>query len=695
MTIFFNALHAPIGAHASFTLGCAGQKGGLGLELGMPANEDVLIGVETRAGGHFEALPFYAGSDNQSAQYDHAAKSTKSKSRLGAFSLDVIRRDYQLGSDTWTAGDLTFTIFSPVESAPDPGRTSRSVQQAVYRPSVIAELTIDNRNGRRARRAFFGYAGGGSTDSMRWFDGPGMTGIAKGSRTGIFCDDASVRSAQGFHAESILTEKHQQTHKEGLGGTGLLLLSVPAGQRKTFHFAICFFRGGIVTTGMPTRYWYSRFFADLESVGRYSLSHFADIRRRALASNRLIASRKLNEAQRFQMIHAIRSYYGSTQLLDCRSKPVWVVNEGQYRMLNTFDLTVDQVFYEMTLNPWTVRNELDLFTARYSYTDRVHFPGGRNEHSGGLSFTHDMGCCNHFSPPGYSSYERFGLTGCFSHMTHEQLVNWILCAAIYFRGTGDRRWMTSNLPVLKKCLASMLNRDHPEDSKRNGVMGLDSDRTIDGAEITTYDSLDKSLGQARNNMYIALKGWASYLAMESIFMELACPREAARSARQARRAADTMTSYLNADGFIPAILGEPCDARIIPAIEGLVFPWVLNQRTVLAERGPYGALIKALKTHFATVFQAGVCIYPDNGWKLSSSADNSWLSKIYLCQFVARKILGVKTPATGIAADEAHRAWLLKSENLYFAWSDQMSSGVAMGSKYYPRGVTSVLWLHE
>ena len=62
---------------------------------------------------------------------------------------------------------------------------------------------------------------------------------------------------------------------------------------------------------------------------------------------------------------------------------------------------------------------------------------------------------------------------------------------------------------------------------------------------------------------------------------------------------------------------------------------------------------------------------------------------------MARKILGVKTPATGIAADEAHRAWLLKSENLYFAWSDQMSSGVAMGSKYYPRGVTSVLWLHE
>jgi len=26
--------------------------------------------------------------------------------------------------------------------------------------------------------------------------------------------------------------------------------------------------------------------------------------------------------------------------------------------------------------------------------------------------------------PGYSSYERYGISGYFSHMTHEQLVNW-------------------------------------------------------------------------------------------------------------------------------------------------------------------------------------------------------------------------------------------------------------------------------
>jgi len=47
MELFFNAMHAPIGAHASFTLGCRGKNGGLGLELGGPADENIYIGVET------------------------------------------------------------------------------------------------------------------------------------------------------------------------------------------------------------------------------------------------------------------------------------------------------------------------------------------------------------------------------------------------------------------------------------------------------------------------------------------------------------------------------------------------------------------------------------------------------------------------------------------------------------------------
>jgi hypothetical protein len=46
-------------------------------------------------------------------------------------------------------------------------------------------------------------------------------------------------------------------------------------------------------------------------------------------------------------------------------------------------------------------------------------------------------------------------------------------------------------------------------------------------------------------------------------------------------------------------------------------------------------------------------------------------------------------------ADQAHASWLLEEKNNYWAWSDQIVSGEAKGSKYYPRGVTSILWLKE
>lgn len=57
-SIFYNAHHSPIGAFASFTLGYKGAKGGLGLELGKPADQNIYIGLQSSDGEHYEALPF-------------------------------------------------------------------------------------------------------------------------------------------------------------------------------------------------------------------------------------------------------------------------------------------------------------------------------------------------------------------------------------------------------------------------------------------------------------------------------------------------------------------------------------------------------------------------------------------------------------------------------------------------------------
>lgn len=698
MNIFYNALHSPIGAHASFTLGCKGAKGGLGLELGKPADQNMYIGLESSKPGVFKALPFFEHVEDESSRYDHEKSIKKSSTQLIAFKDNQIKRKHKLGEDTWRAGELSFTIYSPVKSAPDPNSSTFFEQKAAYCPAILAELTIDNRKGKSERKAFVGYTKTQSTDALRTMDNlpKKFKGIAVGNSTAMVTDDAAI-AAQDFTINGILSQPVEKNYRFALGNCAALLFNVPAGEIKTFRMTVCFFRGGIVTSGVATSYWYYRFFKSIEDVARFSLKNYRMIKKSCADSCELVAEKKLNAEQYFQFVHAAHSYYGSTQLLDWNGKPFWVVNEGEYRMMNTFDLTVDHLFFEMKLNPWTVRNELDFFTSRYSYIDKVHGSDGRNKLPGGISFTHDMGVCNHISIPRYSTYEQHNLSGCFSHMTHEQLVNWVLCAAVYAKLSGDRKWLKKNIPVFVKCLSSQANRDSNIDSKRNGIMSLDSSRTMQGAEITTYDSLDQSLGQARNNVYIAVKGWAAYLAMEEVFNDEKMTDEADFAFKQARRAASTIVSHFDSkEGYIPAVMGENCKSKIIPAIEGLVFPYILNQKKNTGKTGRFSELYRKLEIHLKNVLRDGVCLYPDGGWKLSSSADNSWLSKIYLCQFIARKIFGYKNRKALNRADKAHVKWLTNSEDsCYWSWSDQMRSGVPKGSKYYPRGVTSILWLDE
>lgn len=88
------------------------------------------------------------------------------------------------------------------------------------------------------------------------------------------------------------------------------------------------------------------------------------------------------------------------------------------------------------------------------------------------------------------------------------------------------------------------------------------------------------------------------------------------------------------------VIAENNDSRIIPAIEGLVFPYFTGCEAALDVNGRFGPYLKALQTHLKTVLVPGTCLFEDGGWKLSSTSNNSWLSKIYLSQFIAREPAG-------------------------------------------------------
>ncbi|WP_178024012.1 glycoside hydrolase family 52 protein [uncultured Paenibacillus sp.] len=706
--IFFNAHHSPMGAFASFTLGHPGKSGGFDLELGSPPNQNIYIGLQDDGQERYRALPFYGEGLDERDRYtteesgDGASEQhsvqKKESGLIVPFSRSEIVRRFGAAIDEWQAGDLTFRLISPFEGVPDPETATEEQLRFALMPAVLAEITVDNTRGASARKAFFGLQNADAFSAIRRLedvtDGR-ICGIGQGRHTAITANDPRITSAGFFTMEAILKPKVQENLRFGLGPVGALLMDTPAGEKATYRFALCFYRAGYVTTGMDASYYYNRYFANIEDVAAYALDQFDRKLEVARQADALVSDAKLNEDQKFMLAHAIRSYYGSTELLEHEGKPLWVVNEGEYRMMNTFDLTVDQLFFELKMNPWTVKNELDLFTRRYSYQDTVRLPGDTAEYPGGISFTHDMGVANTFSRPGYSSYELHAIDDCFSHMTHEQLVNWVLSAAVYVNQTTDRDWLDRNLPILEQCLESMVNRDHPDPAKRTGIMGLDSSRTMGGAEITTYDSLDVSLGQARNNIYLAGKSWAAYVAMEKLLRAGGRETAAELAGRQAELCAATITAHLLPDGYIPAVIQENNDSKIIPAIEGLVFPLYTGCEEALDRNGRFGEYIRALSTHLNTVLQPGVCLFDDGGWKLSSTSNNSWLSKIYLCQFIARRILGLAWDEQGLAADGAHAAWLTSEKNAYWSWSDQMMAGVVCGSRYYPRGVTAILWLDE
>jgi len=227
-------------------------------------------------------------------------------------------------------------------------------------------------------------------------------------------------------------------------------------------------------------------------------------------------------------------------------------------------------------------------------------------------------------------------------------------------------------------------------------MSFDSTRCGCESEITTYDSLDPSLGQARNNTYMGVKCWAAYLAIEWMLglddPELWRERCAA-AAHGARMAADTVTNAFNPKlGYIPAILEGGDASAIIPVIEGLVYPGQLGLDDAVSFNGPFADLLRALKLHLQAVLREGRCLFPDHGWKLSANNDNSWMSKIFINQYVAEQILGLEPDPR---ADEAHDHWW-RVGCARQSVVDQVVGGQTPGSgAIYPRSVSCILWLEK
>lgn len=684
----FHAHHSPMGSHSSFTVGMFGANGGMALEKGSPADQSIFLGYRSES-GLTKLFPFYENLVNDAERFSQ--DDSKEEAKTIEFSESEIKRNYKWATDEFIAPGISFRIKTPFFSIPDPESASEESLKKASCPASFIEISVSNDSDENWD-GFFAIQGSTPWTPLSSRDG-NLKGMMSRDEMGFASDDESLSEFIDFGIEQALAGTHK-TPNFLLGPIGGISFKVAAGTEKTVRIALGYFRDGDVVFNRSASYWYTQYFDSIESVFSYALKYYNDFSDIVQKADNDLLSYGLSEDQQFLIAHATRSYYGSTEWLVEDGKPLWIVNEGEYLMINTLDLTIDMAFFELSLNPWTLKNVLEHFVDHYSYEDQVFSPEDPNTLlDGGVSFTHDMGVGNHFSPDKYSCYECAGIDRkCFSYMTYEQLTNWILCAGLYISKTEDMDFLRNHSSLLESCFESLKNRDNPDPSKRDGLMGYDSSRTMGGGEITTYDSLDHSLGQARKNIYLGGKCWASYLALEKLFKLLDKVTLADSAHAAAILCANTLENAFDEDlGFIPAVLEDGNQSAIIPAVEALIYPHKMGLEETLNPEGEFAGYLSILKKHISNILKPGMCIYDDGGWKLSSSADNSWMSKICLNQYVIHEILKMNYGGEA-SADNAHVEWEVNGSKSQ-ACSDQFASGKPIGSLYYPRIVTNILWL--
>ena len=681
--IDYYSLHGIWGAYASFVLGRMERGAGVVVGNVRPPERGLFVGYRV---GHEEPhlLPFSSGRKYGlgSAAYFSGESSQnidENYKKARRFNPEEIERQIYFSGEEWRSKSMGFRIYSFFGEVPDPALVSGAVARSAFRPSILLRLSFDNCDGKDEMTGLFGMQGirrplSDSTNGA-------LLGMASNDCFGFAINPAAdVEEVMDW---SVINATFNCNHSLcRLASEGGLRFRIPAHSRAEYIIALGVYRDGIITSGRRAYAYYTCFFEDLEDVLESALDETEESLCKAKKLDDMLESSGLSEDRCFLIAQATHSYLANTELLRTEDgEPVFIVNEGEYQMMNTLDLVIDQIFWEARFSPWTLRNELESLEEYSSYED-----------SYGLAFAHDQGVDNCFAPRGRSVYELPGLTGCFSFMSYEEILNWTISACIYSNLAGDWNWAKAKRKVLCSCLESLIARDENGD----GIMDRDSDRCEGGAEITTYDSLDISLGQARNNLYLAVKAWSAFVCLDALLRKIDGreTEESQIAAKAANLAASTIAAnMLEPDGFIPAIFQSDNRSRIISAIEGLIYPGFCGAPEAVAIDGPYRELVCALKRHLEHVLVPGLCIDSySGGWKLSSTSKNTWLSKIFLNQYIAEHIFGICDER--LSRDAIHACWL-KTGSSDFASTDQVdsASGKDLGSRLYPRLVTSILWL--
>ena len=690
----FNTHHAPIGAWASLTFGA--PHVGVSIDLQEPnvkKSGALLAGVaypqEIRTIGFAERPQ--APRTELTAEGDKENKTPARPNPLDAFGFftpEEITRTLTPSCDTFAAGPVSWTVYTPYAEIPDPAKSD--IPALACLPGLVMDITVDNRNGKEPATAFLGllYADMKRVTAM---ESDGLCMIRYRDDWAFAAKaDSGAYLVRGLNTPALLKSGTAFVHQNG---PVFLCLPVPAGEVKTLTVSWSVFAQTGSNGARRSHYYYNRYFSSVDETAAAVLNHADQLRILAHETDKEWMHPQQDSKRRELFCQAVRSYYASSQLLEDNDGRVrWNLCEGAYLWRNTMDLCADHIVWELKRNPWVVRCLMDEFIEDYSYEDRVTFPGKLGDYPGGISFTHDMGCYFTYSPHGYSAYERPNATrnGFYFYMTTEELLNGIYCMAGYALYTGDTKWLESHKELLGKLMESLENRDAPTPEERNGILKASSTRGgTCGLESTTYDALDHSLLEAAGNLYVFIKTWCALGLLRRCCLAVGEEDTAQRALAMLKKCRASASLFQNADSdLLKANAYQEIPGAVSAAAEPLAVPYMLG---VLRENEE-PLLFKLLRAHCKACLQPGVCTDAvSGGLRLSSTSRNTWPSKSVLTTYVMEKVLGLTLPQ-GMVDEIIGWAQVSARE---VTISDQIlcDTRQIIGAPYYPRIVTAALWL--
>lgn len=691
---FYNTHHAPVGAWASLTFGAPDI--GMSIDVQDPVVKKSGIMMAGWANEQeIHAIGFcdipktnHVDLKSEGTQASDREKAERLKAEYGFYGEEEIARTLTPSRDIFTASRITFSTYTPYDALPDPEK--QEIPAIACLPGILMDVTIDNTDSSLPCTAFFGMQLK-DTKKSHSFEKDGLIGHAHRNEWAFAADAKSgAYIVRGLDATELLKKGERGVHQNG---PAFLCIAVPAGEKKTLTLTWSVYASDGSNGTFNTVYYYNRFFKDLYEGARAVLSSADELRR--IADK--VDSELLNEHQDAERVslfcQALRGYYASTQLLlDEEGNVRWNVGEGAYVWRNTIDLCADHITWELRRNPWIVRSLMDEFIEHYSYTDRVTYPGIEGDYPGGISFTHDMGCYFTYSPRGYSDYEHVNETrdGFYFYMTTEELLNGIYCLAGYALYTGDRDWLMKRRDLLPKLMESLENRDGFNDEMRNGVLKASTTRGgLCALESTTYDALDHSLLEAAGNLYVYIKTWCSLILLKKCCGMTGDADTAARAGKMLEKCRASV-SLFRSDKYpwLRANAYRDLPGAVSAAAEPLAVPHMLG--VLNADTDPM--LTEILTAHSIECLKTGVCRdEATGGLRLSSTSRNTWTSKVILTIYAMENVLHLTLPE-GMVQEVVNWGHVSAREATI---ADQIHCDVrrAIGGVYYPRIVTSCLWL--